>query len=344
MRRVAIPLLAALFLVSCSSGPDRSAVVAAIGDDALVPLIEEATGRIAELDEAIAAFCNEPTQESLSAAQDAWAKAKDAWESSEIAVYFGPATTLQTEWRVDFEPVSSAGIDELLASDTVIDFDYVDTRLASSRRGLGAVEYAIFRPLEEAEEERLCQLAASASAVAAAASQESYLAWIDGSDAFLPIFTGTMTSNDALTDVVGAQYETLKHQTLSELGRALGVTAAEPDPGALVEGPAERGVIRLLAQLAGIEATLTAGGETSLLELISSRSEDVAVEIGSSLEDAVASLEAIEGSLAAAVENDPQTMNEVLDRLSRLRDLIEVDVVSLLDLTLGISDSDSDTG
>lgn len=344
MRRAGTLLLVALVVASCSTGPERSSVVDRIADDALVPLVEEAAASLATLEESTEQFCAEPSEERLATAQDAWADADDAWERSEVSAYYGPATMLRTESKVDFEPVDTTGIDELLISDAVIDFDYVDNRSAASRRGLGAVEYLIFRPFGEAADERRCELVTSASAVAAAAAEETATAWTEGDDAFRSTFTGTMTSNDALADVVGAQHEILKRVTLFELGKALGVTAPEPDATALVEGAAEHGVHRLLAQLAGVEVTLTAGGETSLIELIRSRSDDVAAGIESSLEEAISKLETLDGSLATAVETDAATMNEILVDLSRLRDLTEVDVVSLLDLTLGFSDSDGDTG
>jgi predicted lipoprotein len=293
---------------------------------------------------AVDAFCESPSDTGLTRAQESWVEAKRAWERSEISVYYGPATMLRTKSKVDFEPISPAGIDDLVASDTVIDFDYVDNRSAASRRGLGAVEYALYRPLAEAGDPRLCELTVSASAVAAAATEELREAWSGGTDPFRRTFTTTMTANDALSDVVGAQHETLTRQTLFELGAALGVTAADPDPSALVEGPAQMGVNRLLAQLDGIEETMSAGGDTSLIELIRSRSADVAETIETTLANGIAGLESVDGPLSAAVTEDPRLMNEVLDDLSRLRDTINVDVVSLLDLTLGFSDSDGDTG
>jgi predicted lipoprotein len=337
-------LFAVLVVVSCSAGPERSLVVASIADDALVPLVENAATRLVELKEATSRFCAEPSEESLLAAQDAWVAAEDAWERSEVTAYFGPATMLRTESKVDFEPADIAGIDELLASDAVIDFDFVDNRTAASNRGLGAVEYLIFRALDETSAERPCELATSASAVAASAAEETGKAWTEGDEAFRATFTETMTANDALADVVGAQHEILKRVTLFELGRALGVTAPEPDVTALVEGKAGRGVDRLLSQLAGIDDTLHAGGDSSLIELIRSRSGDAAEEIQALLDGAMAGLDSLDGPLSEVVDGDPTTMDEVLDDLSRLRDLIEVDVVSRLDLTLGFSDSDGDTG
>lgn len=350
MRRLGILVLLLPTLLSCSTGPDRSDVVTSLARSALMPLISNAADEVDQLASDVSSFCQEPSTDSLATAQASWAEAETTWKQAEVTIYYGPAPMLRTVSKVDFEPVSEAGIDELLASDAVIDFDYVDNRSAASRRGLGAVEYLLFRPVEDAADARSCELATTSSAVAAASARVMLDAWtegMDGGEPFGSVFTTTMTSNDALADVVGAQYEILKRLTLSELGKALGVTAQEPDLLAIPEGAAEQGPDRYLAQVAGVEMTLRAGGESSLLELIRSRSDEVAGQIEMRLDSAVGALRPLvgnEGGMVAAVESSPERIGELLDDLSALRDLIHVDVVSLLDLTLGFSDADGDTG
>ncbi len=347
MRRTAGALALILVLVSCSSGPDRSDVVTAIAGEALVPLVTSAADELDRLATSVEGMCSEPSSDALELVQSAWLAAKSAWERSEVTVYYGPAPMLRTESKVDFEPVSPDGIEELLASDAVIDFDYVDNRSAASRRGLGAIEYLIFRPLDEAAEQRRCELAISAAQVAAAAAGEVATSWTepDGDvEAFSVVFTEVMEANASLADVVGAQFEILNRQTLFELGEALGVTSTESHLEALAEGPAGAGVDRYLAQLGGIEDTLAAGGDASLIELIRSRSDQVAADIEERLASAIQTLETIDGTMTDAVVEEPEQMSALLDDLSALRDLIHVDVVSLLDLTLGFSDSDGDSG
>ena len=343
-------IVMSLLVVSCSAGPDRSDVVGALGDT-LTSLVSGAADDMARLAADASAFCDSPSEELLTTARASWLDAETAWEQAEVAIYYGPAPMLRTESKADFEPVSEPGIDELLSSETVIDFDYVDNRSAASRRGLGAVEYTLFRPLGEASDPRVCELTVAASAVASAATAELENAWTvggeDGDEAFAEEFVDVMDSNDALADVVGAQYEILERQTLSELGVALGVTAPQPDLMALPEGASETGADRYLAQLAGIDTTLHAGGDSSLIELIRSRSSDVADGIEEAIDSATSTLESMKGAaggMRGAVVSSPDAMSALLDDLTALRDLIEVDVVSLLDLTLGFSDSDGDTG
>ncbi|HEY6634942.1 MAG TPA: hypothetical protein VI141_04940, partial [Acidimicrobiia bacterium] len=190
-------------------------------------------------------------------------------------------------------------------------------------------------------------LTVAAATVAAEATEQLRIAWSEGLDDMPPhieVFTTTMDSNDALADVVGAQFEILNRQTLFELGKALGVSAPGPVPDAIPEGPAGAGVERYRAQLEGIDATIRSGGEASLLGLIRSRSAEVGDEIETRLSSALSRLDEIDGDITTAVVEQSEEMNELLDDLTALRDLIHVDVVALLDLTLGFSDSDGDSG
>lgn len=345
MRKASLAVLA--LLAACSGGSDRSDVVDALTTEALVPLVGSAADEITALSGAVADFCSSPDQQSLDAAQASWHAAKTAWESAEVTVFYGPAPMLRTESKVDFEPVSPDGIEELLASEEVLDFEYVDDRSAASRRGLGTIEYLIFQPLEEASAPRNCELAVSVAQVASDAAFAYDAAWNEPTgdlDAYSIVFTELMEANNSLADVVGSQFEILNRQTLFELGSALGISSPEPNLDALSEGPAGAGVERYLAQLGGIEETLISGGESSLLELVRGESEVVAAGIEEHLAAAVGGLEQIDGSLTDAVVDDPGSMTAIFDELAMLRDLIHVDVVSLLDLTLGFSDSDGDSG
>lgn len=346
MRKVLLVSLVAV--AACSASPDRSEVVSVVTSDALLPAIDEAVIELAALDDVVAAFCADPSELNLASARDGWRRAKDAWESSEVTVFYGPAPMLRTESKVDFEPVSPEGIEELLASNAVIDSDYVDNRSAASRRGLGTIEYLIFAPLESAAEPRRCQLASASASVAAAAADAMQVAWVEqgleGAETYQVVFTEIMEANSSLADVVGAQFEILNRQTLFELGKALGVTAPEADLAAIPEGPAGAGVDRYLAQLTGIQNSLRAGGDSSLIELIRSRSDEVAADLEAHLDSAVSGLEGIDGPMVAAVEEQPEMMTSILEDLTAARDLLHVDIVSLLDLTLGFSDSDGDSG
>jgi len=340
-------VVAVLTVASCSTGPDQSEVVEQISNQAIVPVLETAAVDLGHLAEAMGSFCDVPGAGTHQEAKDKWIEADRSWEMAEAVASSGPASMLRTVALVDYEPVSAAGIDELLASETKVDVDYVANRVASSRRGLGAIEYVLFRETDEAAQEGPCALGRSASVVARTAADDLVGAWevaFDSGPAYVETFTSGMDTQDAIADIVGSIVGVFKQQTLFELGAGLGVTSPEPQAHAIVEGGAGTGAARLEAQLAAIEQALTAGEDVSLLELIRSRSPDVADEIAGRLDSARSTVSSIDEPLSSVLASDPGVLEALLEDLTRLRVLFEADVVSALDITLGFSDTDGDSG
>ena len=99
-----------------------------------------------------------------------------------------------------------------------------------------------------------------------------------------------------------------------------------------------------IAQLEGIRDALTAGEDESLGALIRARSAEVADRIDESLDRAIADLSGLEGPLRTMAEEQPELLQPTYQDVAELRTLFESDVVSLLDITLGFSDTDGDTG
>ncbi|HEU5111883.1 MAG TPA: hypothetical protein VFU96_01120, partial [Acidimicrobiia bacterium] len=104
------------------------------------------------------------------------------------------------------------------------------------------------------------------------------------------------------------------------------------------------GAAMYLAQLESIREALDAGGENSLGELIRARSPETADRIDDTLGRAITELGAIEGPMRDIALESPETLEPIYEDISTLRTLFESDVVSLLDITLGFSDTDGDTG
>ncbi len=332
-----VPALA-LLLSSCSTGPDQSLVVENIASEGLIPLIETAADEVTALQTAIESGCPGGDLDGIA---NAWRSAATAYEAVNATAPFGPASMARTTSMVDYQPISPTGIDDLLASDEIVDADYLENRSSSTRRGLGSIEYVLFDIAAE------CEYAAAAAEVATSATMELRSAWLEsfeGAAPFIDAFTADMTSPEALGDVVGAFVETLKEQQLFELGAATGSTSQEANVDAIPEGALGFGSGRYLAELAAIETVLKAGGESGLLALIESRDASVATDIDGLLAEAQDRMSAFSMPLQEVAETTPTQIDAYLEVISELRSLLEADVVSLLDITLGFSDSDGDTG
>lgn len=346
MRRL-VPWLVCVALAGCASGPMDADAVLSITDGAIVPGFEQASSDASALLTSVETLCADPGEAALQGARDAWQSAESSWEAAETATMFGPGNMMRTVAKVDYEPTDTEGIDEWLASETIIDAEYVDKRAPATRRGLGSVEYLLFGGLDFEPDSRVCDLAVAVSSVIAAETSSLLAAWTDSYDGAGPYrdtFVEEMATDSAMADVILAIVDTLKRQSGFELGRALGVTAIDPQPEAIPDGPAGAGAERYHSQLEGIRSQLTAGGENSLLALLTARSEEVANRVESLLDDALSDLSTIDQPLADLVVDDPDRLKPLQATLADLVTVFESDVVSALDITLGFSDTDGDSG
>jgi hypothetical protein len=337
-----------LGLCACASGPTDAEVVQSMTESALVPAMASASGSAADLATSVAAFCSQPTNETQAIAQEAWRSSKQAWGRSVLTTWFGPAQMLRTVSHVDYEPINEEGINGLLASEEVLDVDYVTNQAAATERGLGAIEYLLFDKVDRAGDPRVCELMTSTAEVVASETLALETAWTEdyeGGSPFVERFSGeTMTSDVAMANAISAVVETLKQMSLFQLGKALGISSQEPVIDAIPEGRAGFGADAYVAQLGSIRGILDGGGETSLGAMIASRSSEISTEIDDRLTAAMTQLDAVDSPLRLVAAESPTELEPVYNDLSELLRIFEADVVSLLDITLGFSDADGDTG
>ncbi|MGH8944221.1 MAG: hypothetical protein ACRDWF_15500, partial [Acidimicrobiia bacterium] len=74
------------------------------------------------------------------------------------------------------------------------------------------------------------------------------------------------------------------------------------------------------------------------------RSPEVADRIDETLNRAITEVSALEGPMRDIARDRPEELEPIYEDIAELRTLFESDVVSLLDITLGFSDADGDTG
>ena len=343
----------AIAVTACgSSAPPLATAVDDVATDSLSVAYPEAIAAIETLQVAVTETCADPTTESLRVARDRWITAQEAWKTTQ-AGWFGPTTMDRHDSRIGWQPADPEGIEATIASDETIDPAFVIDALPTTQQGLAAIEYLLFgsTPLDE----RRCEYTTAVAVATADESSDMGVSWFttwDGGAAYLDRLTGTgepaMSPRDALGDAVAAMSELLAVVTLRQLGRELGITSPAPDPGAYPEGLARYGLGALRAQVAGLSAAY--GMEpSSIAGAVASRSPDVDAAIRGDLDaahDLIATVVAEQGgtSMAVAVDQQRNELEELYGILANLRRTLDTDVVALLDLTLGFSDSDGDSG
>ena len=340
-------MVMAIVLIGCSAGPTNDEVVQSMAEDALVPAMGVSTAGAAELAASVASAQHRAPRPRRQRRRRGRAPSKRG-AGRILTTWFGPAQMLRTVSHVDYEPIDEEGIDELLASPEVLDVDYVMNQAAATQRGLGGIEYLLFDSLERAGDARVCELMTSTAEVVASETKALETAWTDtyeDGSPFVDRFLGeTMTSDEAMANSISAIVETLKQMSLFQLGKALGISAQEASIEAIPEGRAGFAADAYIAQLESIRALLDDGGESSLGALIASRSSEISTQIDIHLTTAVEALDVIDAPLRTVAADDPTQLEPVYNDVAELLRIFEADVVSLLDITLGFSDADGDTG
>lgn len=353
--RTLLLVFAALGLLATACGSSGSPLSEAVSDVAegyLSTAYPDASDSIVQLETAIDTACNDGGRAALDAAQDQWVAAQQAWKITQ-AGWFGPTTMDRHDSRIGWEPADPAGIDATIASDVRIDAAYVTDALPTPQQGLAAIEYLLFgsTPLDERRCEYLTAVAEAAADEAAQMSRSWFASW-NGGSAFLDRFTGSadpaMTPRDALGDIVAAMSEHLSVLTLQQLGRELGITAPDPVTGAFPEGDAAFGLGSLRSQIEGL-ASAYGRAPAAIAGAVASRAPDVDSAIRGNLDATIALIDGVitaqgNTSMAMAVDAHRDELEEAYAMLADVRRTIDTDVVALLDLTLGFSDSDGDSG
>ncbi len=339
-------------LAACSPGLDRGDTVEAIVDDVLVPGFSAAAAATAGLAGASASLCAAPGQSALDTARRAWSEAVVAWNATEVA-WEGPVKMDRIESLVHYPAVDVEEIEALL--DGQAEGEQLDAAdLASIVRGLGTAEYLLFASDDPAAVTApgRCELLMAVTDGAAAGAGAAELAWTDGwnggapyADTLAGRAEPAMDANDALAELVAGIDAILSNVTVQGLGLALGRTREEPLPEALHEGAAGAAGDVLAARLAGIAAVYDPPGETpGLGDLVAERSDEVDAKVRADLAAAQEALDSLGSPLTPALAASPDQAAALYDALVELRRTFEADVASLLDITVGFSDTDGDSG
>lgn len=125
-----------------STGFSDSEIITDYADQVVVPTYESLDTRANELQVAVDALAADPTEENLSAAQDAWVATRLPWEQSE-GMLFGPVDTNGYDPALDSWPLNKTDLDGVLAGDATLDQPYIKS-LGENLKGFHTIEYLLF--------------------------------------------------------------------------------------------------------------------------------------------------------------------------------------------------------
>ena len=351
------PILGALVLLlaACASDtPSDGSVLISLTDELIVPAYQQVAQDMAQLERDAKALCDAPGQASLEAARHSWRAARASWTRSE-AMWFGPVMERRSISRLDWSPVDVEGIEGMLATKHSIATGEVREVLAANQRGFGAIEHVLFNSealTRIAGSMARCSYLTALTEVAREETDAILSEWVDGTERRPPYqdyFTGRadagILTSAAVAGVVRTQVFLIRDIVDMRLAAALGLRGGGPDLSAIPGGTAGNGLADLRHEIMGMQAVYQ-GGESGGLG-VSDLVRPLSVETDQRLRDqfaaAVAAIDSAEGPLRNAAVQRPGQVRSIYDRLLEVQRTISTEVVSLLGVSVGFTDTDGDS-
>ncbi len=356
MQALTLGLLTGILVLSaaCAGGTSDKDVLIALTDEVVVPAYQQAAKDAADLDETAAAFCAAPSHASLEAARTSWRTSRASWLRSR-AMWFGPVMDRRSISLLDWSPTDVDGIDESIAdAGFEIDADRVRDAMSADRRGFGAMEHLLFpgNTLQTvADRPSHCAYLLALTRVAREETAAIEADWTSGGEQATPYrdyFTDraqlSLISEVAVGEVVRVQVFLIRDIVHMRLASALGLRGDGPDLAAIPGNVAGNGLADLRNELLGMQDVYQGAGEDSpgISALVQPLSEDTDRRVRDRLAAAINAVDAVEGPLRVAVQERPQQVNALYEQLSSLQTVLATEVVSLLGVSVGFSDTDGD--
>ena len=303
------------------------------------------------------ALCAEISNDSMTAARDAWRTARSSWKRMD-AFQFGPYTAFPERLgpRVDFYPVRGESIEELIEGTDEITVELIGS-LGTSVRGLPVLEYLLFAGDEEVEpslraDPRRCDMIQAVAADLVDSAEAMHAAWDPANDGYALALTGPYTDPEimnpreavgAVVNRMGFLVENLREE---KLGAPLGSTESGPLPGeaeSIFSGHSVEDILVTLDMLGLLFNGAEAEDALGLVDLLEERERgDVREAFLDALSASRTAVESIPHPLTDAVVDAPATVQAAIDALGELQRAIQVDIVGALDLSLAFNDNDGD--
>ena len=350
---------------SDAAAVSRQEVLVNLTDAVIVPRFQSVAEEMNGLRDALNTLCANPTPDALAAARAAWREARAPWTRSQ-AFWFGPVTERRSRSLLDWEPER---IETMLAERDAVTADDVREFLASTQRGLGAIEYVIFGDGAGDDDDNdaaviaalrpaagiRCQYLTALGEVAAAETDGILADWTganaDGK-AYAGYFNGTAASSllgkAAVDEVVRHSVFLTRSITDMRLGAALGGgngNGDAPDPAALLAGPGDNAVADIRNQVLGMQDLHRGGGAgPGIGALVRGISPDADDRMTAHFAAALAALDGLSEPLPESILSDPEPARRAYRRMQELQRALNTEVVSLLGVSVGFADTDGDGG
>ncbi len=227
--------------------------------------------------------------------------------------------------------------------------------LAANQRGFGAIERLLFSGGALAGLSQSAYYCSYLGAMTAATRQEvdAILSeWVDGTDHRPPYqdyltdrANSALVSSAAMAQVIRTQVFLIRVMVDMRLAPVLGLRGDGLDLSAVPGDAADNGLQDLRQEVLGMQAVYEGSGQDAIgvSALVQPLSEETDLRLRQQFDAAIAAIDGVEGPLRIAALERPVQVRGVYDRLSDVQRTISVEVVSLLGVSVGFSDTDGDS-
>ena len=353
---VCVFLLGAFLFSACGSskGPSDKDVLISLTDEVIVPAYQAVASDAADLKQSVDALCNGASAATLEATRQSWRDARASWMRSE-STWFGPVMDRRSTRLLDWSPTDTSGIDETLESGIAPSVEEAREILGSDRRGFGAMEHLLFGSdilADQGQGQTGCAYLSSLAAITKDETAAILSEWIDGAEGRAPhrdYFSDradvSILPSSAIADVVRVQFFLIRDIVDVRLANAMGLRQDPADLSVIPGNAADNGLEDLRNELMGMRDVYLGVGEDGLgiSHLVSQLSEDTDIRLRGQFDAAIAAIDSVDGSFyEAVVQRTPQVQN-LYDLLADVQRTIGTEVVSLLGVSIGFTDTDGDS-
>ena len=269
---------------------------------------------------------------------------------------FGPVKVRRSASLLDWSPTDTEAMDDAMeGAGFEVSADQVRNSFSAGRRGFGAIEHLIYQDgatVAAAGSPAYCQYLLALTQVIQEETEGILTDWTEGGELGTPYrdyFTDrasvSLIPGDAVEEVVRTQVFMIRDMVQMRLAAALDRSGNGQDLTAIPGNAADNGLADLRDELAGMQRIYEGAGTDSpgISALVQPLSEETDGRLREQFAAAIQAVDAVEGPLKVAIVERPEQVNDVYDRLADIQLTLATEVVSLLGVSVGFSDSDGDT-
>ena len=336
-------------------GPKEEAVLASLTDLTIVPGYQELAAESGNLRSLLEELCSNRDDASLARAREAWRDVRRVWSRSQ-STWFGPVMDRRSVGVIDWSLVEPDRIESVLEERPNLSEDDVRYTLASSQRGLGAIEYLMFGDdaLERltADSNRCGYLVTLGRVIdeETAAILEEWTVKREEGGAYSGYFSGRASSslitNQAVAELVRTQVFLVRTIVDMRLASALGLREGGRDLSQIPGGLGHNSLADLRNQFLGLR-DMYQGHDSEdglgISDIVRPQSDSTDDRMHEHFSASMAAIDSVEGPLLTAILERPEQVRAVYDRLDELQVTLNTEVVSQLAVAVGFSDTDGDS-